>query len=470
MLFPTVEFAIFFLLVFFASWAVRKFPTVRKIILLGSSYYFYAYWDWRFSILLFETTLANFLLGLWLDQTDNEKHRRWLLTLAVTLNLSILAYFKYWGFFLTGLNDLLIALGFERDAPILEVLLPVGISFFTFQCISYIVDIYRRDIRATPFVIDFLLFPAFFPHLVAGPIVRASDILPQLEKPADPNNIRASYAFMLIGLGLFKKVVIAHYLAIDLVNPVFESPSEFGPIDLLIAAYGYAAQIYCDFSAYSDIAIGIAALFGIEFRPNFDQPYRAESLQDFWRRWHISLSTWLRDYLYIPLGGSRSGPIKTYRNLFLTMLLGGLWHGAAWNFIFWGFLHGFGLCSERLLSNFFYAKSHFKLIRPMRILVVFHFVCFSWIFFNSESFSDALDYISGFGNSWQSPKIISKFSVSLLMLGLIGQFCSKDILLQSERLLDRISLPAQAVLLAGVVLVVSSFGPGSLAPFIYFRF
>lgn len=472
MLFPTVEFAIFFLIVFASSWAARGFPLVRKIILLVASYFFYAYWDWRFAILLFETTLANFLLGLWLDSTAGEKARRWIVTATVVLNLSLLAYFKYWGFFLSSLSDLLIALGFERDTKIMETLLPVGISFFTFQGISYVVDIYRRQIRATTAIVDFLLFPSFFPHLVAGPIVRAADILPQLAKPADPNNIRASYAFILIGLGLFKKVVIAHYLAVELVNPIFESPSEYSGLDLLFGAYGYAVQIFCDFSAYSDIAIGIAALFGIEFRPNFDQPYRAASLQDFWRRWHISLSNWLRDYLYITLGGSRHGTLKTYRNLFLTMLLGGLWHGAAWNFVLWGCFHGIGLCLERMVqSKVSLSQFRHRSIQALRIILVFHFVCFTWIFFNADSLATAIEYVTSFKtNLTDSAKILSPFILTLLALGMIGQFLPREFLSKTEQLGHRMPLYLQAAALAALVLVVSSFGPGSLAPFIYFRF
>ena len=471
MLFPTVEFAIFFLLVFATSWAVRPFPLLRKIILLAASYYFYAYWDWRFAVLLFETTLANFLLGLWLDNTTEEKSRRSIVAVAVVLNLSLLAYFKYWGFFVSSFSDLLIALGFQRDTKIMETLLPVGISFFTFQGISYVIDIYRRQIRATTAIVDFLLFPAFFPHLIAGPIVRAADILPQLARPVDANNIRAGFAFMLIGLGLFKKVVIAHYLAIDLVNPIFEAPSDYGSIDLLFGAYGYAVQIFCDFSAYSDLAIGVAALFGIEFRANFDQPYRAISLQDFWRRWHISLSTWLRDYLYIALGGSRLGTLKTYRNLFLTMLLGGLWHGASWNFVLWGCLHGVGLCSERFLRENCGKWFEHPLWTPIKILMVFHFVCLTWIFFNAETLSQSFEYMTAIGkNENQSIKILSPFVFSLLAVGLIGQFLPNRLLFRTEMAIRRIPLYMQATALAFVVLIVSSFGPGSLAPFIYFRF
>lgn len=470
MLFPTVEFAIFFLLIFALSWATRLFPLTRKLILLGASYFFYAYWDWRFAVLLFETTLVNFLLGLWLDGTAEERRRRWIVAGTVAFNLSILGYFKYWGFFLSELSELLIALGFQRDTKIMEVLLPVGISFFTFQGISYVVDIYRREIRATTAVVDFLLYPAFFPHLVAGPIVRAADILPQLARPADPHNIRASYAFLLIGMGLFKKVVIAHYLAIELVNPIFESPADYGTLDLLFGVYGYAVQIFCDFSAYSDIAIGVAALFGIEFKPNFDQPYRALSLQDFWRRWHISLSSWLRDYLYISLGGSRHGQLKTYRNLFLTMLLGGLWHGAAWNFVLWGFLHGSGLCIERLLREKLGSAPRDLFWRPLRVVCVFHFVGLTWIFFNAESFATAWEYLRSFANVSEAPKMLSAFTLTLLAAGFVGQFLPPDIVQRVERLGARLPLFAQAAALAMVVLVVSSFGPGALAPFIYFRF
>jgi D-alanyl-lipoteichoic acid acyltransferase DltB (MBOAT superfamily) len=471
MLFPTVEFAIFFLVTFAASWAARSRPAVRKALLLIASYVFYSWWDWRFAFLLLECSLANWMLGMALDGMPDGRRRKAILIAGLALNLGVLGFFKYWGFFLSSLNDALLAVGFERDIKVMAVLLPVGVSFFTFQGISYVVDVYRRDMRATTSALDFLLLVAFFPHLVAGPLVRASELLPQLAKPVDPSDLRAGKAFLLIALGLFKKVVIAHYLAVELVNPVFESPSDYGSIDLLFGAYGYAVQIYCDFSAYSDIAIGVALLFGYAFPRNFDQPYRARTLRDFWHRWHISLSSWLRDYLYIPLGGSRGGEARTQRNLFLTMLFGGLWHGAAWNFVLWGALHGGGLCAERWARRRLGSREPGRLALAAQGLACFHFVCLTWIFFNAESFAVAWEYLAAFAANFTAPvKLVTGFSLLLLAIGFIGQLVPPDLVERAETSLARIPLPAQAALLAVAVVVVSAFSPGALAPFIYFRF
>ena len=474
MLFPTVEFALFFAVIFAASWAVQVWPTARKLVLLGASYFFYSYWDWRFAFLLLECSLVNYVLALWLDSLDSvtqARRRRAVLTGGLVFNLGILGFFKYYGFFLASFNDLLTTMGWQRDIKVMAVLLPVGVSFFTFQGISYVVDVYRKQMKPTTSVVDMLLLVSFFPHLVAGPLVRASELLPQFAAPVDARGIRAGKAFLLIGLGLFKKVVIAHYLAVEVVNPVFEAPTTYSTLDLLLGAYGYAVQIYCDFSAYSDIAIGVALLLGYHFPRNFNQPYRALSLQDFWRRWHISLSSWLRDYLYIALGGSRGGKFKTYRNLFLTMLLGGLWHGAAWTFVFWGVLHGAGLCVERLWRERWGGVSMTRLGRLLRVALVFHFVCFTWIFFNAESFPAAWEYLSAFGNVDTASRLVAPpWALSLLAVGILGQFLPEDLLDRLETQMARIPLTAQAAALALVVLTISAWGPGALAPFIYFRF
>jgi len=470
MLFPTVDFAIFFLIVFLASWACRSRPQFNKVVLLIASYVFYGWWDWRFMLLLFECSLVNYVLGLWLEATAAERSRRRVVALAVIFNLGVLGFFKYCGFFMSSMQDFLHLFGWGRDLKIMEVVLPVGISFYTFQGISYIVDIYRREIKAVVSPVDMLLFKSFFPQLVAGPIVRASEILPQLANPAAGSEIRATRAFLLIGLGLFKKVVIANYLSVELVNPVFESPSTYAAFDLLFAVYGYAVQIYCDFSAYSDIAIGIALLFGIEFPKNFEQPYRADSLRDFWHRWHMTLSRFLRDYLYIPLGGSRAGARKTYRNLFLTMVLGGLWHGAAWNFVTWGVLHGVGQCVERWGGTFRKARAWPPLPHLLRIFLVFHCVCLAWIFFNADSFAVAMEYLRAFGNGTHGAHILTTFTLSLLTAGFVGQFLPGDLLDRLEEGAARMPLMAQASVLALVVVTIAACGPGTLAPFIYFRF
>ena len=284
-------------------------------------------------------SLIAWLAGVWLTKVEGEGQRKGVVGIAVVMLLGVLALFKYYGFFLTSLQDLLFAIGWQRDLPFLQIVLPVGISFFTFQAISYIVDVYRGEVRPRSGPVDVLLYISLFPQLVAGPIVRAADFLPQLERRAKLTKFAVVSGLSLCAIGLFKKMVVANYLAVDIVDPVFLNPGSYSSLMLLFGVYGYAVQIYCDFSGYSDIAIGTASLLGFQFKQNFNQPYRALNLQDFWRRWHISLSQWLRDYLYIPLGGSRSGTWRTYRNLFLTMFLGGLWHGAAWNFIIWGSLH-----------------------------------------------------------------------------------------------------------------------------------
>ncbi len=470
MLFPTIEFAIFFIVVFTASWALKGAPVWRKAFLALASYFFYGYWNWRYVILLLECTAVNYVLALWLEGLVTQRSRKMLITGAVIFNLALLCYFKYWGFFLSSATEMLQAMGFARDAKIMEVLLPAGISFFTFQGLSYVVDVYRGKHRAIRSPVDMLFFKAFFPQLVAGPIVRASELIPQLARDADPNEIRATRAFLLIGLGLFKKIIVAHYLAVDLVNPIFESPSTYGTVDLILGVYGYAVQIYCDFSAYSDMAIGTALLFGYEFPKNFDQPYRASSLRDFWHRWHISLSTWLRDYLYIPLGGSRNGKLKNYRNLFLTMLLGGLWHGAAWNFLVWGSLHGGGLALEKYLGERGIGLKDKGFGKLVRTVLVFHVVCLTWIFFAAETNGIAFEFLRAFGNTSTETRMVTAPSLLLLAIGMAGQFVPGDMLDRLEEQGLRVPLVAQAAALGLFVVAIGSMGPGALAPFIYFRF
>jgi alginate O-acetyltransferase complex protein AlgI len=387
MLFPTSGFLLFFLIVAAAMAALDARFAAKKAVLVAASYYFYAQWDWRFCFLLLFSTTVSYVAGRLIGASGSNRRdrQRLILGIAVALHLGLLGLFKYLDFFVLSANRLAHLLGLAHELPFVEVLLPVGISFFTFHGISYITDVYRGDVPVCRDPLDMALYMSFFPQLVAGPIVRAAYFLPQLARPS-PEPIPLAPALLLIAGGLFKKVIIANYLATGLVDPVFGAPTAYGGPDLLFAVYGYAVQIYCDFSAYSDIAIGLAALLGFRFPANFNQPYRAERLREFWQRWHISLSSWLRDYLYKPLGGNRSGRLKTYRNLMLTMLLGGLWHGAAWKFIAWGALHGGGLAVERLLEPLIGRRAQSPLARIVATLVVFHFVCLGWIFFRAEDF------------------------------------------------------------------------------------
>ena len=467
MLFPTVEFALFFALIFPLSWAMRDRVWGRKIVLLVSSYGFYAFWDYRFVLLLAETSVVNYLLGRYLDTMKSERARKILLAVGIAFNLCVLGFFKYWGFFLSNVTTVLQGLGLGRELPMWEIILPMGISFFTFQGISYVVDVYRREFKATKSLVDVLLYISFFPQLVAGPIIRAKDFLPALKRPQGLKGVRFTYAMILISIGLFKKMVVAHYVATLIVEPVFANPASYSSLDLVLGAYGYGVQIYCDFSAYSDIAIGLAALLGFHFSKNFDQPYRAASISDFWRRWHISLSGWLRDYLYIPLGGNRRGHLKTYRNLMITMVLGGLWHGASWTFVIWGILHGGALGVTRYLKEKGWNP---RLFHYERIFLTFNFVCFAWIFFNSPSLADAFTYISGFANISKEATMLTGPVLGFLFLGMVGQFVPGDSLERLEQWFDRLPAPALGAAAAMAVVIICAVGPGALAPFIYFQF
>lgn len=466
MLFPTLNFALFFVVIYLVAWAVRGRDDVRKGLLVAASYYFYANWDWRFVFLLFGSSLLNYLGGLGLAKVQSESRRKGLVAAVVAVNLIVLGFFKYYGFFLASLSDLLNSLGLGRDLPFLEIVLPIGISFFTFHGISYVVDVYRGKIEACRSFPDILLYISFFPQLVAGPIVRAHFFLPQLRTPPDPNGMTATRSLLLIVLGLFKKMFIANYLATELVDPVFTDPTYCGPLDLALAVYGYAIQIYCDFSAYTDIATGVAALLGYRFPPNFNQPYRSRSLREFWTRWHISLSSWLREYLYIPLGGNRHGPWSTARNLFLTMLLGGIWHGAAWTFVVWGVLHGVGLIAERVLNPW---RSG-RLGDVLATLGVFHFVCLTWIFFRAPNLGTAWDTLGSFANLGAEVRYATPFVLGLLALGLISQFLPENMIDRAEQRLARLPAMAQGAMAGILVFILNALSPEGVAPFIYFQF
>lgn len=354
------------------------------------------------------------------------------------------------------------------DLPFLNIVLPVGISFFTFQIMSYTIDVYRGKITERYSLGDVILYISFFPQLVAGPIVRAEEFLPQLKNKADSSAIPALRAFNLIGTGLFKKILIANYLATELVDPAFENPGAFSSLELVIAAYGYAIQIYCDFSAYSDIAIGVALLLGFHFPDNFNSPYKATSLQDFWRRWHISLSSWLRDYLYISLGGSKEGKWKTYRNLLLTMLLGGLWHGASWSFIIWGGMHGLMLAIERFFGEF---KFKWKIPSFIGWIFTFHFVIFCWIFFRAGNLENSLTYLDMiYSNVYKEDHILTPFIIGILLLGFISHYIPDRVSFAMETILSKFHPLVQGLVFSVILILLGAISPQGVMPFIYFQF
>ena len=350
MSFPTIEFAAFFLVVYVLSWLSMPHPRLWRPFILVVSYFFYGWVDPRWVLLLIGSSVVNTFAAQVIARTPSDTVRKRALIAAIVFDVGLLAVFKYLGFFVDSTNDALTDVGLGTPLPLMQVVLPIGISFFTFQAISYVVDVYRRDTPAASLG-DVAILQAFFPHLVAGPIVRANELLPQLRTPRDPRAVLAGPALLLIAGGFVKKTVVADELARRIVDPVFNDPLGRSGPEVVLAIYGFAGQIYCDFSGYTDMAIGLALLLGFKLPQNFDRPYTATSLRQFWRRWHMTLSRWLRDYLYIPLGGSREGPRRTYRNLMATMLIGGLWHGAAWTFVIWGAIHGTALSIERALRH-----------------------------------------------------------------------------------------------------------------------
>jgi alginate O-acetyltransferase complex protein AlgI len=495
--FPTIEFAAFFVVVLTVSWLLMPHPRLWKPFIIAASYFFYGYADVRFTLLLAAVTIVNqaaaMAIGRWRDKR--------ILYAAIVADLGLLGWFKYYGFFSLAIDHALRDVHFGMPLPLLQVALPVGISFYTFQAISYVVDVWRGTIKPVK-PIDFAVYQSFFPHLVAGPIVRASEFVPQLATPRDPRRVDATRAFFLIGGGLIKKVVIADLLATRLVDPVFNTPGQHSATETLVAIYGYAVQIYCDFSAYTEMAIGLALLLGFTFPDNFNRPYTATSLQDFWRRWHMTLSRWLRDYLYISLGGNRKGVRKTYRNLALTMILGGLWHGAAWTFVLWGTIHGGGLALERWWGDRRKqitlppspgldvpgagasrggVATATRLLQPsptghrlpafVRGLITFHVVVLAWVFFRAPDITTAFRVFGRLFSDGGASPLVTPTVLLAIFAGLAVQFVPQGFWPAVQVRFATLSLFTQAALLAALIVVCNAIvGEQGVAPFIYFRF
>jgi len=400
MLFNTIQFGIFFTFVFFLYWFVfNKSVSRRNIFLVICSYFFYACWDWRFMLLLAFSTLLDYFSGLKIQKATDKKHkRRWLLV-SVIINLGLLCFFKYYNFFITEFSQLLYSIGFSPHLSTLSIIIPVGISFYTFHGLSYIFDVYNNKTNARTNLADYALFVSFFPLLVAGPIERATHLLPQIEKPVTFRYSKAVDGLKQILWGLFKKIVIADNCA-PIVDDIFANYQFYGSTSLAIGAMLFAIQIYGDFSGYTDIALGASRLLGFEVLQNFRFPYFSRDIAEFWRRWHISLSSWFKDYLYIPLGGSRNGKLKTVRNTFIIFLVSGFWHGANWTFIAWGGLNALFIIPSVLLKtnrqNLDTVATGRKLpsvTDAVKMTITFILCCFAWIFFRSESITDALRFI-----------------------------------------------------------------------------
>jgi len=466
--FSTIEFFVFITVVLALLGFTRSENTRRNVLLVGS-YFFYGWWDWRFCFLMFFTSATDYFAALALERSQNERFRRILLTVSLCANLGVLFVFKYYNFFVSSLESSLAGVGIH--IPHLPVILPVGISFFTFHSMSYTIDVYWRHLKASRSLRDFLLFVSFFPQLVAGPIVRGSQMLWQFsyDHPLKKDNIREGIEIFI--RGFMKKVLFADTLAV-FADPVFAHPTAYASPTVWLAVIAYAGQIYYDFSGYSEMAIGCGRMIGFTLPVNFRHPYLACTPTEFWRRWHISLSTWLRDYLYIPLGGNRKGRLRTYLNLAATMLLGGLWHGASWTFVAWGALHGIALAADKLRMEIIGTREE----RPttplgqfVGWLVTFVFVLFTWVFFRSQTFEIAaivirkMLFLDAAGAHW--------YYVNAMVALVLGAVMHVAVMLRKERdltvdLRQPLAWPAVAALL----LLVLLFGPLTANPFIYFQF
>jgi alginate O-acetyltransferase complex protein AlgI len=504
MLFDSPVFYVFLALVVAAYWQLKW--RQQNVLLVIASYFFYGWWDWRFLGLILLSTLVDFYCARSIARSANRVHRKTLLTISVVLNLGFLATFKYFNFFAESLASTLSAFGLEVNISFLRILLPPGISFYTFQALAYIVDVYFGKLEPAGSLLDYALFINFFPHLIAGPIQRPSHLLPQVQHPRRFDSQQFLDGIQLILSGLFRKCVVADNCAL-LANAAFNGRMGAPTLPIVaLGTYAFAWQIYGDFSGYSDIARGAAQLMGFHFMVNFRQPYLADSLQDFWRRWHISLSTWLRDYLYIPLGGSRRGEGRTYWNIMVTMLLGGLWHGANWTFVVWGAIHGGGQCIQRLLRTKLRlgiesakgadarrqtmqelaglsggALNTAPVLRGvlrtsgaavvwLKRLLIFHIVCFAWIFFRASSIASAFRFMNGLrAPAWQPElltayKFLALFTVPLFLLDVLLEARQEEFLFQHQR------PPLQWAYASLLVLLVAFFSANEANAFIYFQF
>ncbi|MEH0156172.1 MBOAT family protein [Limibacter armeniacum] len=453
---------------------------MRMLFILLSSYFFYGWWDWRFLSLIVFSTFSDYLIGYQIGKTQSETNRKLLLILSLITNLGMLAFFKYFNFFIDSLDSTLGVIGLPPSGVVLHIILPVGISFYTFQTLSYTIDVYRKEIPVETDFLKFASYISFFPQLVAGPIVRAADFLPQMNdmnKGPELKNILKGLDLVMIGY--FKKVVIADSLS-PLVGQIFENQANFNSINLIIGMVFFTFQIYCDFSGYSDIAIGFARMMGFEFPKNFNLPFISRSFSEFWRRWHTSLSSWLRDYLYISMGGNRKGKFNTYRNLMLTMVLGGLWHGASWNFIGWGILHGSYLVIERLwVTNLkridLYPKSGIfhKVFEGLGIIIVFSGVCIAFVMFRTVDFNHTWSYLTGaFAfNGMSLASIVNKFHVmkGILLICILFLMENLNLRYNLQRFVSYSPI-LRAGMYAVVIWIISFAGTFLDNQFIYFQF
>jgi D-alanyl-lipoteichoic acid acyltransferase DltB (MBOAT superfamily) len=476
MFFTSGKYMVFLAVVFFAYWllATIRRQRVPVLFLLAASYYFYALWNPKFLAFVFLVSTVDFLTARGIGRSENQSRRKLLLWVSILTDIGALFTFKYFNFFSVSLTELLNNLGVHASPFVLQnLILPLGLSFITFRSLSYVMDVYRKTMEPTRRYFDYLTFVAFFPTVIAGPVVRAKELLPQFTARPQLTSEEGTHAIFLIMLGLIKKVAIADFLANNLVGRVFDQPQLYSSVETLAAVYGYALQIYCDFSGYSDIAIGSALLLGFKLPINFNSPYRAISLVDFWKRWHITLSNWLTDYVYFSIGGLRKRPFNLYRNVMLTMLIGGLWHGAAWTFVIWGGLHGLGLSVNRwweLRRKREKRKASQEWwVKALCTLATFHFVCLTWIFFRAATFTQALDVIKRIAALQPGAGNLATPVLTVLALGFLAHWLPKNAFEKIRDGWSWLPAPVQAVLILSIAIGLYYLS-GTEAQFIYGNF
>lgn len=484
LLFTRPSFWLFFTIIFAFFCLIHKQIKWRNVWLFATSIFFYYKSSGLYFVLLLTSVAANYLIGKQIAKSDNGHHKRWLV-FGIFYNILWLVYYKYTYLIiccvsqLTGTNigvhdwlgDSIKAI-FTASATASDIILPVGISFYTFQAISYIVDIYRNKIKPLENIFDFGFYLTFFPQLVAGPIVRASDFVPQISKPFFLYKEEFGQGLFFIINGLTKKIIVADYISVNFVDRIFDNPLAYSGFENLMGVYGYAIQIYCDFSGYTDIAIGLAMWMGFHLNINFRSPYKADCPTDFWRRWHISLSSWLRDYLYIPLGGNRKGKVRTYVNLFLVMTIGGLWHGANIKFVIWGMLHGIYLIIDKIFTSLF---GKFGKLKALRTLITFNIVAFTWIAFRADSMNDAISIINQIFTNFKSEHILEYLNaywqiLAVMAIAYIIHWLPERFKNWYRGQFAIMPMWLQIIATTLIVFVLVQFCTSGLQPFIYFQF
>lgn len=475
MLFNSLDYILFLGIAVAGFWLLARHTQLRLGFVFVASCLFYMAWHPAYIVLILGSTVIDYVVGLRIHASDDAKVRKRWLMVSLVSNLGLLGIFKYFNFASQATADVLkLFFGIEIEhPPFLDVLLPAGISFYTFAALSYTIDIYRRKLEPTRSLLQFGLFITYFPHLVAGPILRASQFLPQLQRKITLRDEQVTQGLFLIATGMVKKVLVADYLCVNLVDRVFDQPELYSAAEIVIALYGFTMQIYCDFSGYTDVARGSAKLMGLELPENFDRPYQSASPAEFWRRWHMTLSTWLRDYLYFPLGGSRGGPVRAYWNLWLTMFLIGIWHGASWTFVFYALLQSMAMVIHRF-SYRWSGRTRDTVdswqLHAFKVFWALQFVVFSRILFRATSLENAIAIIGRLGTGTLSVAQISAGVWAILIVSFVAHYTPKRWFESIEARFEAMPAPAQGVTLAVVGLVLSLVATSEVVPYIYFQF